>query len=137
MNVLLFVLAVIVLVAVVFFLLRSSGRKGSNKRHPYTLDSLSNEELMWLLSAYKAAISPETGTFRGGGVWRQEASPAQQQLLAALFRGRLNQDQLDMLIDFVTRAGRDRSNPLADEVLKKLYRIQYSGNFSGGTGAVV
>ena len=85
MKYLLIVSAVIIIAAAGFFLL--GRRRGGSKRQPYTLDSLSKEELMWLLTAYNDSISPETGSFRGGGVWRKEATPEQKELQTALFWG--------------------------------------------------
>ena len=116
MKYLLIVLAVIIFFVVGFVLF--GRQRGNSKRQPYTLDSLSKEELLWLITAYNDAISPKTCTFRGGGVWRSEATPEQKNLQTALILGRMDEAQLEMLIEFVNRASKGTSEPLVEEVMK-------------------
>ena len=65
--------------------------------HPYVLSSLSDEERKWLGDLYERSLTTETGTFRGGGVWRREPTFYQRQLVGDIYRGRLDQTGLNTL----------------------------------------
>ena len=99
MKVFLIILAVIA-AAVLGFLLYGRisilrEQKLYRELHPYVLSSLSAEERKWLSDLYERSLVSESGTFRGGGVWRREPTFYQRQLVGDIYRGRLDQTGLN------------------------------------------
>jgi hypothetical protein len=120
MPVYLIILIVIAALALGLFLLYKYLEWDRYSRgRPYKLDSLEPEEYVLLLQAYSKAIEPETGTFRGGGVWRKEASLSQLEFKGALIRGQLSKEELEELKGFVIRLM--NSNP-DNAILESIYR---------------
>lgn len=120
MSVYLIVLIVIAALALDLFLLYKYLEWDRYSRgRPYKLDSFEPEEYALLMQAYAKAIEPETGTFRGGGVWRKEASFSQREFQSALIRGQLSKEELEELNGFVIRLM--NSNP-DNAILESIYR---------------
>ena len=127
MPVYLIILIVVGALVLGFLLLAAYANWSMYKRgRPYKLNCLEPEEHSLLVRAYSQAIVPETGTFRGGGVWRNEASLSQLEFQGALSRGRLSKEELDKLLDFVNRLIKSNpNNTVLEDIHHKLRLLSY------------
>ena len=100
LSIILKILAVVAIIAVVFFLIIIFRViKAEYLDRPYKLSSLTDDERGLLNSIFRKITANEYGSFRGGGVWTRSAPMEIKQLYGSIQRGRLNAQEMDLLLD--------------------------------------
>ena len=135
MKIVLIILAVIAgLLAAAFIFYKITtykARRDYCRSHPYVLNSLTEEEKNWLADLYDRSLVSESGTFRGGGVWRREPSFYQKEIVGQIRSGRLDQTGLNTLQSMVfslMEANKDneQAKNLLNVMLMKVKDYTYS-----------
>ena len=113
------IIAILAVILLVFVLLHKARLK---QMSPYVLKSvLTDEEYNLLVNIFDEAFSHwDIGSFKGGGVWKKEASPEQKMLLGSMKQGRLSWYELDLLMNYIEHM-RLSAGEEADQVLGHLY----------------
>ncbi len=102
MKIALIILAVVAVAVVMYFLIGMIKiRYDFLREHPYVLSKLDDAEKEMLATAYNNALYPKQATFKGGGVWRKEASLEQKWMVGHIRQGRLSETELEVLKRFV------------------------------------
>ena len=135
MKILIIVIAAAALLAAAVLVLRGAEKKRDMQyaldRYRFDLRSiLTYREYDFLLALFDNASShSRSGSFRGGGVWREEASADQKELLEHMKKGRIDYSQLTMLMEYIgilgPKTGEDASG-LLDEIYRKLDLAEYN-----------
>ena len=135
MKILIIVITAAALLTAAVLVLRGKEKKRDMQyaldRYRFDLRSiLTSREYDFLLALFDNAFShSRSGSFRGGGVWREEASADQKELLEHMKKGRIDYSQLTMLMEYIgilgPQSGEDASG-LLDEIYRKLDLAEYN-----------
>ena len=135
MKILIIATAAAALLAAAFLILRGIEKKRDMQyaidRYRFDLRSiLTSREYEFLVALFDNAFShSRSGSFRGGGVWREASSADQMELLEQMRKGRIDYSQLIMLMEYIgiLRPGAaEDADVLLDEIYHKLDLAEYT-----------
>ncbi len=124
MLVLWIVLGIVALLALAWAILYVRQKQLDRRSTPYVLKSVLTDEEYSFLTALYQNISHQfkIGTFKGGGVWREEASADQKEICSQIEQGRMSWYCLDLLIASLRNMA--YSSGTSDEMCQALLQIK-------------